>query len=71
MFELINIVDFPTRASAYLDKIFANDMSYKNAICCAGAPLGKSDHAIVFVMSAFLRQADYQTIYRRHVSHGH
>jgi hypothetical protein len=68
VFNLTNIVNFPTRVNSFLDKVYTNELSYKHAIVTKCSPLGRSDHACVVVSSCFLRKSEYKTIHKRTVT---
>ena len=48
LLNLSNIVNFPTRNNAFLDKIFVN--SLKHFYVYLRVPLGSSDHCILELM---------------------
>ena len=51
LFDLTNIVPFPTRGDAYLDKIFTNLPEMKTFAAEKLALLHDSDHDVVFIQS--------------------
>lgn len=49
IFDLHNIIDFPTRGKAFLDHVYTNIEELKTVKCEKLAPLGQSDHDTIFV----------------------
>ena len=65
---LSQIVHFPTRKEAFLDKLLTNVPEYIRAGCAAAPPVGSSDHMSVEVLSAFKKPVLYETITKRIVT---
>jgi hypothetical protein len=69
-FKLTNVVIFPTRGSSKLDKVFTNNSAYVSSDVAKKAPLGKSDHASVYVKSVSVAKPVFQNIERRRITPG-
>ena len=66
LLNLSNIVNFPTRNNAFLDKIFANSLEHFNVYL--RAPLGSSDHCILKLMPKIYGYLGYIALTKdRHV----
>ena len=65
---LSQIIDFPTRNGAYLDKLFTNIDEYIKSGCEYASPEGSSDHDSVQILSAFRKPVQYETITKRVVT---
>ena len=64
IFNLTNIVSFPTRRDAYLDKIFTNITDIKELRCEKLPPLGSSDHDVVFVPSTVMTKPETEYFFK-------
>ena len=62
LFGLSQIVDFPTRETAFLEKLFTNIPEYVSLKCKSAPPVGSSDHCSVTLESASKRAVQYETI---------
>ena len=67
---LTQIVDFPTRENAHLDKMYTNIPEYVKTRCSLSPPIGNSDHESVVLDSAFKKPVQYESITKRKVTPG-
>ena len=68
LFDLTNIVQFPTRQNAYLDKIFTNIDDLKTSTLEKLAPLQDSDHDIIFLQKTTSHATTSEKITYHHVT---
>ena len=67
---LTQIVDFPTRENAHLDKMYTNIPEYVKARCSLSPPIGNSDHESVVLDTGFKKPVQYESITKRKVTPG-
>ena len=58
VFNLTNIVNFPTREDAFLDQIYTNVEDLRTVECDKLSPLGSSDHCSVYMPSTLMTRED-------------
>jgi hypothetical protein len=68
LFNLKNIVDFPTRDTAYLDHIYTNIPEIQSASCTKLPPIGSSDHSTAFLPSRAAEKPQSDFVYRRKIT---
>lgn len=68
IFDLHNIVDFPTRGKAFLDHVYTNIDELKTVKCQKLAPLGQSDHDTIFVPGKPITKSATDYYYTRKIT---
>lgn len=68
LFNMHNIVNFPTRDLSYLDKIFTDIKEYTTDHCEKMAPLDQSDHCGIIVHGCTPNTSEYRSITKRMVT---
>ena len=68
VYQLEQIVDFPTRGSAKLDLILTDIPEYCNVPCHQAAPLSQNDHCAIMIEAPSVMKQRYRTVTRRPVT---